>query len=283
MSTFKKLAATALAAGAMAAVTPASAVIVGGIDFGALGATSHIETTTIAASLVTGVGQVSQAYGTIASVNGDFTYCADGTNNCSLYFIVTNTVSATAAPNSLYFSGTQVTIYYSGAAAINLQNQNSVMNLAFISGLSTWATLQGENGVDPTANGLAADTHVAQTLTGGSISVTGAGLLSMNLGDGLGLAAVEAFLNANTIPTFTGGFADIAYTESANNFVLNPFDLAGPLADSCLTPTPQVGDWCLAGSADLRGRTVTQVPTPGSLALFGLGLFALGASRRLKK
>jgi hypothetical protein len=256
---------------------PASAIVVGGIDFGALGLTSHIETTTIAATLALGVGDAATSYGVISQVNGDATYCADGTANCSLYFIATNTVSAVAGAD-LYFSGTEITVYYSGAAAINLLGQDSLANLAFISGLASWATLNGENGVDPTASGLVSDTKVTQTLTGGTISVTGAGLLSVDTADGLGIPAVEAFLNANTIPTFTGAFADIAYTESANSFTLNPSDLAGPLADSCPTAAPTAGDWCLAGSADLRGRTV--VPTPGTLALLGLGLVGFGLARR---
>jgi len=277
MLKLKKLATAAFAAGTMATTVPASAVIVGGIDFGALGAFSHIETATLAATVAFSAGDVSTSYGLISTVNGDATYCADGSANCSLYFIVNNTVSAAAA-GTLYFSGTDITVYYSGAPAINLLGQNSLLNLAFIGGLTPWATLNGENGVDPSAAGLVSDTRVLQSLLGASISVTGGGLLSVDTADGTGIPAVEAFLNANTIPTFTGSFADIAYTESASNLVLNPFDLAGPLADSCTTIAPTVGDWCLAGSADLRGATV--VPTPGTLALLGLGLLGVGVTRR---
>jgi hypothetical protein len=277
MLKLKKLATAAFAAGTMATAIPASAIIVGGIDFGPTGVFSHIETATLAATLALNAGDASTSYGLITTVNGDATYCADGTANCSLYFIVNNTVSAVAG-SDLYFSGTQVTVYFSNLAAINLLGQDSTANLAFIGGLTPWATFNGENGVDPTAAGLVSDTRVTQALLGASISVTGGGLLSVDTADGTGIAAVEAFLNANTIPTFTGAFADIAYTESASNLVLNPFDLAGTLADSCTTLAPQVGDWCLAGSADLRGRTV--VPTPGTLALLGLGLLGVGLARR---
>lgn len=280
MFKLKNVVAAAAAVSAIVAGSPASAIIVGGIDFGVLGLTSHLETTTIAATFAQSVGDVSTAYGQISVVNGDATYCADGTANCSLYFVVNNTVTAVAG-NVLYFGGTTINVYYSGLVAANLLGQDSAANLAFIGGLSLWATLKGENGVDPTANGLLNDTSVTQNLAGASIAVTGQGLLSVNTADGFGNAGVEAFLNANTIPTFNGTFADIIYTESANNFVLNPSDLAGPLADSCLTATPQVGDWCLAGSADLRGRTV--IPTPGTLALLGLGLVGVGVSRRFAK
>lgn len=281
MSVLKKFAAAVLAAGAAVAMTPAKAVVVGGIDFGAVGLFSHIETATIAASFVNASGQVTQSYGLISTVNGDSTYCADGSANCALYFVTSATVSATPGTD-LYFSGSNVTVYYSNVAAVNLLGQDSTANLAYITGLAKWATLKGENGVDPSAAGLVSDTKLTQALTGASITASGGGLLSVDTTDGLGIAGVEAFLNANTIPTFLGGFADIAYTESANNFVLNPFDLAGAGGDSCLTGAPQVGDWCLAGSADLRGRTVI-VPAPGSLALLGLGLVGIGAIRRSTK
>jgi len=266
------------AAVSLALSAPASAVIVAGINFGPLGATLNLETATIASSFANGIGDASTSYGQITTVNGDGSYCADGSTNCSLYFIVNQAVNAgSAAAGQVFFGGTQVTIFFSGASAINLLGQSSATNLTTISGFTKWATLSGENGINGTAAGLAADSTAFVSINGGTVSVTGSGLLSVNKGDGLGIASVEDFLDANSIATFTGAFADIALTDSGSNFVLNPNDPT----TSCSTATPTTGEFCIQGTADIRGRTV--IPEPGTLALIGLGLLSVGFARRYSK
>lgn len=284
MNALKTFAATTSFAAASLISVPASAVIVAGVDFGVVGASFHIETGTIATSFVTGAGQATTSYGLITSVNGDTTYCADGSNNCALYFR-TDAVSTSFGSADVYFGGTKALIFYSAAAPINLLSQSSAANLAFLGTLTPWATFTGENGVDPTAAGLVSDTRSTLMLTGATISASSSSLWSVSTADGLGNAAAEAFLNSNAIPTFVGSFADVAVTASGNNFVLNPFDVANLSADSCRTGSPETGDWCIQGSTDIRGLTVPPppVPEPASSALFALGLALLGFARRASK
>jgi len=271
---------SALALAAAAVATPASAVVVGGIDFGALGNTAHIETATLAETLVTGVGQNLQGYGLVTTVNGlaGNAYCASPP--CSLYYYFHDYTSTYFDPSHVKFTGGIVDLYYAPVAAADLFTQNSVANVALIQSFTPWARLVGHTFSDPlflpllptqTLNGFG-------TLTGGTLTETGQGQLDVT--GGFGIAAVTAYLNGNSIADNLGGFADIVVTSSSNNFVLNPNDVSGGLANGCSNGTAAAGAWCLQGTLNTRGATA--IPEPGTLALVGLAFVGVGLSRRRK-
>lgn len=282
----KKILFALTATAALVASAPASAIIVGGIDFGTLGNTVNLETSTLAETFVNGVGQTLEGYGYVTTVNGTTGpgYCAS--SPCSLYYVFNNYTVTAFNGSQVQFSGGVVDLYYAPSSALNLLTQNSPANIALIQAMTPWVQLTGHTFADPAfalnpGMGLTQTLNGTGTLTGATLSESGQGLLDINTSGSFGLAAVAAYLNGNSIGDSLGGFADIALTASSNNFVLNPLDVSSGLAAGCANGTAAPGAWCLQGTMNTRGSTV--LPEPGTLALVGLACFIGGGLARRRK
>jgi PEP-CTERM motif len=257
-------------------------VTVGGINFDDSLLPGHLETTTLAETLITGNGQTLSGYGVVNTVNGNFSnvYCAVGT--CQLYFTFTDYVSQNFSPTSTEFSAGVISVYLNNGAPLNLTGTASATNFATIQGLTPWVQFTG---VDNLAGATSATSTLLAdgTLLGSALlSFTGSGLAEVNAG--WGIAAVEAFLDGNSELNALGYGADLTITTSGSNSYSRIPNVDKP---ECFSGTTQAsfigtaGDWCIQGSADISGTTV--IPEPGTLALVGLAMLGAGAMRRRSK
>ena len=251
----KHLITTLLALAGLGMAQSASAIIAGGVDFGA-NATQHLETSTIAETFITDNGQELFGYGQINTVNGNIFY---GTNpNTRLYFVFDQYISQNFVNPGAEFSGGEIRVYLA-PNTVNLLLQDSPTNFALIETWTPWVKLVGH---DLDGAGASLATLIA---TGPNNDFTGSG--DLDVVHGWGIAEVEALLDSNgIIPTG----ADIGFTSSGDVAVNNTNDVC----------TFQAGQWCIEGSADLRG--VLAVPEPGTLALLGISMLGLAGARRRK-
>jgi hypothetical protein len=194
---------------------------------------------------------VVSGFGTINTINGSSGFCA----GCELTFQfggftpISGLLPSPAGGTILYKNGF-VNVYVDNTPEAFNSDALS-MTAASTGDGDLWLALAGHNSLfngssfNGTVN-LDASTNLASLAGGGLLDVTG------------GLA--QALLDTNQ----KNEGSDFTFSTSFTSFLV-----PGSLLDS-------------VGTGNFNSRTATQVPEPASIALLGLGLAALGLTRRRK-
>jgi hypothetical protein len=286
----------------------ASAVVVGGIDFGSP-APWHLEVGTIAETRITGVGQELRGFGRIDSINGTSDYCAVD-SSCRLFFTVAGYVSSSVSARYTEFTGGTVTLRYDRGApfdengfnrgsSYDLFGVDAQTNLDYINSLPPWLTLKGhpnlltrdgtipvqrrpftgdETGVYPVddlalGQPLSSDTTLARRwFTGDEAGFIDDDTLMFFVD--IGLLDVDGPGDPDVLAFLgAGGLLDNGGSPVDIERTTVGFPQAVNDFDSC---TGAPGEWCVFGEDTVFGL----VSEPGSLALIGLALVLLGIAIR---
>lgn len=241
-----------ISAALFAGQAQAAFINVGGVVWDPNGFFDFTTNDTMIESVTNTVGGVLNGYAKITTLNGETNqnaFCP----GCEITYTFTGFTLATNGPKFEWTGGT-VNVYVD-----NTPNYNSLLASSAADG-TLWLSLAGHTFTDGTYTGtLISD----PTPAGAGIVGSGKGQLDVTGG----LAATV--FDTNTIGDALGGFADFLFTSS---FQLSP--------NGCFLSDDR-NTYCMFGSNDLQGDSV--VPEPGSLALAGLGLLGLVATRRRKE
>jgi hypothetical protein len=203
----------------------------------------------------TAIGDTLRAAGRILSIDGVTSFCA--VPGCQLTFVVNNYVNQTGVVNgTVGFTGGTISIFEIDNPAVpyntTLQpNLATAMANAEPPGSHLFLQLAGHIGKTPTGNFSLDATGV---FSGQVLQALANGLLDVTGGD------AAFFFDTNTIADLLGGHADVNLQGAGGSTNDNP-----------------AGNIFFLGTDSLQGFVV---PEPGTLAVLGSSLVAIGFVRR---